>query len=225
MLSYDALCSLMLSSALVCRIVADDVLQKLLHEAVASLLRPIETRDRVLQFFATLASLNRGRARMHVDPRTVGSDGVVLGALAILFRLCEPIMAPTSPMRAQIDKAYYMRQRRFDASNETRLNAAKEDIEEAARQAESAGEAYKANFITECFFLTAAFVHIGIIGCQGMERENARVLREIQQVIDTIQQRMQQLPVRSHMSFILLVCIPHLLFVVPLYVLPMGSYG
>lgn len=49
-------------------------------------------RGRVLQFFAMVINANKKKAAMHVDRKTVASDGFMLNLSAVLGKLCEPFM-------------------------------------------------------------------------------------------------------------------------------------
>ena len=110
-----------------------------MHELVSKLLRSSpESRDRTLLFFYHVANLNQGRTKMHVDRRQIGSDGLILNCLAVLLKLSEPIMdgpAGTSQgsRMLQIDSEYFVKGTRLDVANETRLNAGKEEIDEAEK--------------------------------------------------------------------------------------------
>lgn len=47
-------------------------------------------RQIVLKHLAALAKVNANRAKLQADPTTINSDGFVMGAFAILLRLCDP---------------------------------------------------------------------------------------------------------------------------------------
>ena len=54
-----------------------------------------ETRDRLLDWFATALNINHKRRAMQVDPETVSSDGFMFNITTCLDQLCEPFMDAT----------------------------------------------------------------------------------------------------------------------------------
>jgi len=119
-----------------------------------------EAREGVLTFFASVLNMNWRRTGSHVDPRTVASDGFILNCQAILLRLAEPFMDARYSKLDRVDPKYVAYSTRIDIKEQTRLKASSE---EAAKWAEGLPKpTAPPNFITEVFYLTGAFNHIGL---------------------------------------------------------------
>lgn len=51
-----------------------------------------DSRDRILDWFATAMNINHKRRAMQVDPNAVSSDGFMFNLTTCLVQLCEPFM-------------------------------------------------------------------------------------------------------------------------------------
>lgn len=153
-----------------------------LFDITNTLVRSSETaRERILDWFAHVINSNHKRRAMRVDMSTVSSDGFMVNINTILDQLCEPFMdASFSKIdRVQID--YLRRNSRVDMKDETKINA---DQQESDAFYNTPAEG-KNNFISECFFLTAAAHHYGTEAARSrlkdMDRELKHMSKQIEQ--------------------------------------------
>lgn len=116
-----------------------------------------DSRERVLDWFATAMNINHKRRAMQVDPNTVSSDGFMFNLTTCLDQLCEPFMDASFTKIDRIDAAYLHRNSRVDMKDETKINA-DQQASEAFYSKKVEGTS---NFITEIFFLTVAAHHYG----------------------------------------------------------------
>ncbi|KAH7103445.1 ubiquitin elongating factor core-domain-containing protein [Auriculariales sp. MPI-PUGE-AT-0066] len=141
-----------------------------------------EARDGVLAFFATALNLNWRRTGSHVDARTVASDGFILNLQAILQRFAEPILDAKYSKLDRIDANYLAHSTRLDMKDQTRLKGSSEEVQ-TWKESMPVPTA-PANFITEVFYLAAAYNHIGlqrvIVGSNELGRKIHDYRREIE---------------------------------------------
>lgn len=116
-----------------------------------------DSRERVLDWFATAMNINHKRRAMQVDPNAVSSDGFMFNLTTCLDQLCEPFMDASFTKIDRIDAAYLHRNSRVDMKDETKINA-DQHASEAFYLKKAEGTS---NFITEIFFLTVAAHHYG----------------------------------------------------------------
>lgn len=118
-----------------------------------------ESRERVLQYWGRVAGLNRRRGAMRVKAREVGTDGFTVNIWESLQRFAVPFMDVAYSKIDRIDPEYLRRQKRYDTSTLTRLNASEP---EAAKWAEEAADVdTPPNFITEVFYLVVRMTNLG----------------------------------------------------------------
>ena len=89
-----------------------------------------ESREAVLNFFAFAVKLNARRAGMSVPVHTVSSDGYMSNLQYILLKLFEPVMDVSFSKIDKVDPDYYRASSRIDISEETRIKAPKEEVDE-----------------------------------------------------------------------------------------------
>lgn len=117
----------------------------------------IDTRNKLLDWFAYIMNVNHKRRAIQVDPKDVASDGFMMNITVILDYLCEPFMDTTFSKIDRIDIGYFRRNPRVDIKEETKLNADQAQSDSFYAQ-KLAGPS---NFISEIFFLTLAAHHYG----------------------------------------------------------------
>ncbi|CAO1625779.1 unnamed protein product [Sympodiomycopsis kandeliae] len=140
-------------------------------------------REQVLRYWGRIAELNRRRGAMRVRRDKVGTDGFTVNTWETLQRFAEPFMDATFSKIDKIDPEYLRRQKRFDASSLTRINASEP---EANKWAEEAPESDQApNFITEIFFLLLRLTNLGpgkaIRTYEEKSEELRRIKRELKE--------------------------------------------
>lgn len=82
-----------------------------------------------------------------------------------------------------MDQTFLINSSRLDTSEETRINASAEDVKAFTEQAKSQVSSAP-NFITEVFYLTAAFNHYGLIRTIGFYNELERHLDDIDKYLE-----------------------------------------
>ncbi|KUI73598.1 Ubiquitin conjugation factor E4 [Cytospora mali] len=129
-----------------------------LRDVVNAFIRAsLDTRHKVLDWFAYIMNNNHKRRAIQVDPKQVASDGFMMNVTVVLDHLCEPFMDTTFSKVDRIDVGYFRRNPRVDIKEETKLNADQSQSDEFYSQ-KLDGES---NFISEVFFLTLAAHHYG----------------------------------------------------------------
>nr|XP_019011039.1 ubiquitin-conjugation factor E4 B [Kwoniella pini CBS 10737]OCF49820.1 ubiquitin-conjugation factor E4 B [Kwoniella pini CBS 10737] len=137
-----------------------------------------ESREGVLDFFALTIKLNEKRAGMRVDPRTVSSDGYMTNLSVVLLKLFEPVMDAQFSKIDKVDPAYYKYSKRVDITEETKIKGTKEEADDyfgSVMQVDT-----KPNFISDLFFLTNAFVHLGIVKTVATRERAEKNMSEIE---------------------------------------------
>lgn len=117
----------------------------------------IDTRNRLLDWFAYIMNVNHKRRAIQVDPKDVASDGFMMNVTVVLDYLCEPFMDTTFSKIDRIDIGYFRRSPRVDIKEETKLNADQAQSDNFYSQKLDG----PSNFISEVFFLTLAAHHYG----------------------------------------------------------------
>ncbi|GAA5939856.1 ubiquitin-ubiquitin ligase UFD2 [Sporobolomyces koalae] len=140
-------------------------LQTLLFRTISNLVRASpQTREHVLQFFSSVASLNSKRSAMRVDPNTVSTEGFIVNLHSVLLGLCEPFLDPGFTKIDKIDPLYYKySNKRINVAEETKISATQQESDAFYTVDHKPDQPHPPapNFISEVFFLTAQFLHIG----------------------------------------------------------------
>ncbi|KAG8932849.1 hypothetical protein FRC03_000161 [Tulasnella sp. 419] len=163
------------------------VLQQSLFSIFNSAVRAgVPSREAVLNYFAMVVQLNVKRGGMQVDPATVASDGYMINLQTSLLRFCEPFMDAKYSKIDKVDPLYFAHSSRLDISEETRVKATADEAK-AFEEAESKRGAPSPNFISDIFFLTAAFNHYGLIRTISTHHDLEKHIDEIQQHLERIE--------------------------------------
>lgn len=132
--------------------------QQDLRDIVNAFIRAsIDTRNKLLDWFAYTMNTNHKRRAMQVNPKDVASDGFMMNLTVVLDYLCEPFMDTTFSKIDRIDIGYFRRSPRVDIKEETKLNADQAQSDSFYSQKLDG----TSNFISEIFFLTLAAHHYG----------------------------------------------------------------
>ncbi|KAL9590791.1 MAG: hypothetical protein Q9203_000429 [Teloschistes exilis] len=116
-----------------------------------------DSRDRMLDWFASCINMNHKRRAMQVDKKLVSSDGFMINVTVCLDQLCEPFMDSQFTKIDRIDVEYLRRHPRIDIKEETKLNADQNASDKFYEKLVGG----TSNFISEVFFLTLAAHHYG----------------------------------------------------------------
>ena len=106
-------------------------IQEALYQMVMAIVKASpEAKEAVLQWFASVLHMNEDRAKMHIADRTkISTEGFMSNILAVLLRLCDPIMDFGYTKIHLIDPEYF-KSKRIDISKLTKLNATPEEEKE-----------------------------------------------------------------------------------------------
>ncbi|KAF9900188.1 hypothetical protein EC991_007790 [Linnemannia zychae] len=114
-------------------------------------------REKMLGYFYSVLRKNERRAQMQVDRATVSGDGLIYNITEILMRFCDPFMDSNHSKVDKISQTFFRGNSKIDISKATRICAPKEVID-----GYTSGEVSSINFISDIFFLTLGFHHIGV---------------------------------------------------------------
>ncbi|KAJ1928958.1 Ubiquitin conjugation factor E4 [Tieghemiomyces parasiticus] len=144
-------------------------------------------RAQVLQYVAHVVQVNRGRAKMQVDPRTVSGDGFLLNWAVVLLRLCEPFMTGRLTKLDRIDPYYFAFTDLLDVREATRLRASEPDAAAyLERQRTEHPDAAPPNFISDAFYLTFAVLHLSLIPNFAAIERLARDIPRLREHLDQL---------------------------------------
>ena len=152
-----------------------------LFDLINTLVRSgVECRERVLDWFAIVVNSNHKRRAMRVDFKTVSSDGFMINVNTCLDQLCEPFMDAAFAKIDRVEIDYLRRNPRVDVKDETKINA---DQNESDAYYNEIVEG-KNNFISECFFLTAAAHHYGLEAVRSRMKDLDREIKHMNKQIE-----------------------------------------
>lgn len=151
-------------------------------------------KEATLEWFAWLAVRNGDRLKMHVDPKTVTPNRIMINAYSVLLLFCEPFLSPSSPKISLIDSNYYFRSARIDVKETTKNHATSPEYESFLTEFYKPTEQYSPNFVTECFFLTVQFFRLGPVRMINEYMDLLRDLRETQQALDSFEGSQRNVP-------------------------------
>lgn len=139
-----------------------------------------QCREKVLDWFAFVVNSNHKRRAMRVDMSTVSSDGFMINVNTCLDQLCEPFMDAAFSKIDKVEVAYLRRKSRVDLKDETKINADQHESDAFYGQVAEG----KNNFVSECFFLTAAAHHYGIEAIRNRMKDLDRELKHMSKQIE-----------------------------------------
>lgn len=168
--------------------------QALLKDFVLGLLRQGgAVRERTLDWLNSALERNAGREKMKVDHLKVASTGFSVNLCACMLALCEPFMLGDDTAKVdKVDPAYCLLGRSGAmTANDTRLalDAAslQREVDLALAAASAAPGGPKFNFITECFFLTARSLHLGLVSGLTLFMKELRKMQETQDQLSRVE--------------------------------------
>lgn len=119
-----------------------------------------QTKQDMTRWFANLVNLNHLRRGSHAELKKLCSDGFMFNISLVLIKLSLPFLDyPNYTKIDKIDMNYFANCDLVDISEESRVNSS---IQEANEQQSSDSDS--TNFISDCFYLTLAYLHYGIGG-------------------------------------------------------------
>ncbi|KAF9951757.1 hypothetical protein BGZ72_006781 [Mortierella alpina] len=118
-----------------------------------------EAREKMLDYFYSVLGKNERRAQMQVDRATVSGDGFIYNITEVLMQFCDPFLDSNHSKVDKISQTFFRGKPKIDISKETRTCAPKAVVDEYANEI---SPKQAVNFISDIFFLTLGFHHIGI---------------------------------------------------------------
>ncbi|CAL9770215.1 unnamed protein product [Musa acuminata subsp. burmannicoides] len=97
-------------------------------EVSLTLLKNVDTRERVLEYLAEVIKRNSSRSGMQVDPFSCASSGMFVNLSSVMLRLCEPFLDGTATKREKIDPKYLFYNSRLDFRQLTSMHASSEEV-------------------------------------------------------------------------------------------------
>ncbi|ODV77076.1 uncharacterized protein CANTADRAFT_92221 [Suhomyces tanzawaensis NRRL Y-17324] len=138
-----------------------------------------ETRNALLNWFATLINLSHLRRGSHADLKKIAGDGIMYNISIILIRLSSPFLDyPTYTKVDKIDVDYFSKSSLIDISEESRVNSSIQEANENKKLEQ------EPNFISHCFFLTLSYLHYGV---GGIYIHYDRIKNQIKQYTERIE--------------------------------------
>jgi len=128
-----------------------------------------DSRDRVLDWVASVLNRNRDRLKMNIDTITICSSGFMVNLTAVLLQLSEPFIDTRFSKIGSIDPEYFAKYSRVEiADDQTRvkmdLATFKKYKEEVAKTMSTLDpKSADPNFISECFFSTLQAFHLEVV--------------------------------------------------------------
>lgn len=145
-------------------------------------------RETVLGLVARIIEANKRRAGSRVPRETVSSDGFMANVFAVVLRFAEPFMDVAFSKLDKVDPDYFLRSKRIDLGDVTRLRATQAEADEYAAAHPSASvEGPPPNFISEVFWLACALMHVGLGKTVGTRNELERKIGDIERDISRLE--------------------------------------
>ncbi|KAJ3115786.1 hypothetical protein HK100_001231, partial [Physocladia obscura] len=162
--------------------------QSALHGLVMTLVKNgPEYRESILKFLSAAISLNYGRGRMQVDPKTVATDGFLYNIGKVCLQLCEPITELTFSKVHLIEPYHFLRPapRLPQPPSTTMMNADDEFLNiQRQKWVTDNPNAPAANFVTDVFVLALGSLHLGYTSTARSFQDLIKRIGEIKKEID-----------------------------------------
>lgn len=121
-----------------------------------------QTRQDIMKWFANLVNVSHLRTGSYSNPKKLASDGFMFNISFLLIRLSLPFLNhPTYSKLDKIDPNFFGgKNKLLDVKEESRVYASSTEAEEFYKDAMEE----ESNFISDCFYLTLAYLQYGIGG-------------------------------------------------------------
>ncbi|KAM3159528.1 U-box domain-containing protein [Lachancea thermotolerans] len=146
----------------------------------------VESRTDVLTYFAQIINKNHLRRGDHAQLNKLASNAFVSNIALLLVRFSQPFLDVSYRKIDKIDVNYFNNLNLFlDLSSETRMNS---DFKEADEfyDKNKKSEDNKPNFISDCFFLTLAYLHYGIGGTLLYDEKVSPQIKRMREEVERI---------------------------------------
>ncbi|CCK68727.1 ubiquitin-ubiquitin ligase UFD2 KNAG_0B02850 [Huiozyma naganishii CBS 8797] len=124
----------------------------------------LESRTDMISYLAQIVNKNHLRRADHAEQNKLATNAFMTNITLLLIRFSQPFLDVSYSKIDKIDVNYFNNISVFiDLSNETRLNSDFKEADEFYDKNKSSKDS-RPNFISDCFFLTLAYLHYGIGG-------------------------------------------------------------
>ncbi|KAJ8143756.1 hypothetical protein OY671_003130 [Metschnikowia pulcherrima] len=122
----------------------------------------VQTRSAIMKWFADLANVSHLRTGSYSDPKKLAGDGFMFNISYLLVRLSLPFLNyPSYSKLDKIDPNFFGgKNKLLDVKEEARVYASSTEADEFYKDAMEE----ESNFISDCFYLTLAYLQYGIGG-------------------------------------------------------------
>lgn len=151
---------------------------------VNKIVRGSETsRNDLLEYFATIINKNHLRRGDHADFNKLSSNAFMVNISLIFIRLSQPFLDPSFTKIEKVDLNYFSKSKLVDLTEETRTNSTSAQANEffEANKSEE-----KPNFISDCFFITLAYLQYGIGGTILTETKLKQKIKSLEDSVDQV---------------------------------------
>ncbi|CDR39159.1 CYFA0S03e00298g1_1 [Cyberlindnera fabianii] len=143
-----------------------------------------QSRADLLEYFAIIIDKNHLRRGDHSDPAKLASDAFITNIAHVLIRLSLPFTDASLSKIDRIDINYFQNDHHLlELTDETRTNSTSA---EASEYLESHKFTDRPNFISDCFYLTQAYLHYGIGGTLLTETKHKRRMKQLKNTIEQL---------------------------------------
>ncbi|XP_014229412.1 ubiquitin conjugation factor E4 B [Trichogramma pretiosum] len=154
-----------------------------LHKIIHALLATTSCRDQVLEYLASLLSLNEKRSQIQTEEHLLAGDGFCLNILSVMQILSQKIKLDT------VDTMYIFNPKNLLSLKRdiTRLKTSADEAEEwIAKKINDGYQWPTAKFPTQCWFLTLHFHHIALIPAFHKYTKKQRTMRDLQKLVEEL---------------------------------------
>ncbi|KAH3664421.1 hypothetical protein WICMUC_005806 [Wickerhamomyces mucosus] len=144
-----------------------------------------QSRNDLLSYFATIVNKNHLRRGDHSDFSKLSSNAFITNISLVLIRLCQPFLDSSYSKIDRIDIGYFQKNSIIDLREETRTNST---TVEADKYFQDNKLNESANFISDCFFLTLAYLHYGIGGDYLFENKLKQNINRLEASVEELKQ-------------------------------------
>ncbi|SCU91994.1 LADA_0F13520g1_1 [Lachancea dasiensis] len=145
-----------------------------------------ESRTDLLSYFAQIINKNHLRRGDHANANKLASNAFVTNIALLLVRFSQPFLDVSFKKIDKIDVNYFNNLNLIlDLSSETRMNSDFKEADEFYDKNKKSAE-HKPNFISDCFFLTLAYLHYGIGGAILYEEKVTPQVKRMREEIERI---------------------------------------
>ncbi|XP_063931490.1 ubiquitin conjugation factor E4 B-like isoform X2 [Zophobas morio] len=168
-------------------------MQEVQYKIACCFLKGDGGREPFLNYISHVFSVNSKRRQMRSSSLAPpSSDGFLINLASILLRLCEPFMNPnTAKFFEKMDNWYiFSGSCRINLQAETCLVYSEPEKTAFVTSSMNAKDsAHPAHFITECFFLTAYCLHLGLLQTCVTYDEHMANIRDYQGLLNRLQEQ------------------------------------